>query len=106
MSDHPSVYSCEKPIARKHHKCCECRRPIFPGQQYELFKGLYDGLWSRFKTCQRCVRVRDLLIKKYKLRHDENPPFGYLFSDIRDMIMDRRRARKDRMRLQKNVVVV
>lgn len=53
----PSVWdSCHR-VARKHHACCECRRPIQPGSRYREDHGLWDGSWATYRTCGRCERV-------------------------------------------------
>ncbi len=43
--------------ARKEWWCCECTDPIHAGDIYEYAKGLYDGVWSEFRTCARCAQV-------------------------------------------------
>ena len=45
--------------ARKVHKCGECYRMIQPGEQYEMCTMLYEGDWSRCKTCLDCRSVTD-----------------------------------------------
>lgn len=57
--DHADVYVAEMVKARKAHKCCECEDPIKPGDRYEYVRGLWDGYWSTFKTCQTCVAIRN-----------------------------------------------
>lgn len=46
-------------IARKEHKCCECGEIIKPGQKYQKISGLWDGHFSRFKTCMPCYNIRE-----------------------------------------------
>lgn len=55
----PSVHSVSTPKARKEHQCEECRRPIREGEQYERVWGVWDGDMSTFKTCQRCLNLRE-----------------------------------------------
>jgi hypothetical protein len=43
--------------ARKPHKCGECYRKIQPGEQYEMCTMLFEGEWSRCKTCLDCRSV-------------------------------------------------
>ncbi|MFA7346890.1 MAG: hypothetical protein WCZ86_03925 [Desulfurivibrionaceae bacterium] len=38
-------------------KCGECYRIIQPGEQYELCTLLFEGEWSRCKTCLDCRSV-------------------------------------------------
>lgn len=47
--------------ARKVHRCCECYETIAAGTRYEYVAGLWDGTFSTFKTCDRCVRARELI---------------------------------------------
>lgn len=56
--DAPSAYSRTTPRARKRHECCECRGSILPGEQYERVFGVWDGDWSTFVTCARCIDIR------------------------------------------------
>jgi len=55
----PSVYNQTQPIARKAHRCTECRRLIEPGHQYEKTFGIWDGDVGLHKTCARCVAMRE-----------------------------------------------
>lgn len=59
----PSYYDERWHKARKDHRCCECRRPIHPGEQYQYIIGVWDGEFSTFKTCEQCVGVRESLNK-------------------------------------------
>lgn len=43
--------------ARKPYKCGECYRQIQPGEQYEMCTMLFEGDWSRCKTCLDCRSV-------------------------------------------------
>lgn len=44
--------------ARKQHKCYECGRVIKIGEEYERTRGLWEGDWSTYKTCQDCKSLR------------------------------------------------
>jgi hypothetical protein len=55
----PAVYSTSTPKAKKEHCCEECQRAIHPGEQYERVWGIWDGYASTFKTCQRCLNLRE-----------------------------------------------
>ncbi len=46
-------------IARKEHKCGECRATIRKGQEYEYVSGLWDGDFGVHKTCMKCVTIRN-----------------------------------------------
>jgi hypothetical protein len=54
----PEFYSLTMPVARKQHKCSECRCAIPAGQKYESASGKWDGMFQQFKTCQRCIDLR------------------------------------------------
>lgn len=41
--------------ARKEHTCSGCHHTIRPGQTYTRLEGLYDGEWTTWKDCGRCV---------------------------------------------------
>lgn len=43
---------------RKSFRCCECRREIQPGEQYEKHVGRYDGQLLTYRTCLLCVEIR------------------------------------------------
>lgn len=46
-------------VAKKTHRCLECRLDILPGTSYEYAKGLWESEWSTFKTCLSCVEIRN-----------------------------------------------
>ena len=56
--DGPEVFTEKIRTARKAHRCCECHESIEPGESYEWVKGLWDGQWFTFKTCQCCQEDR------------------------------------------------
>lgn len=45
--------------ARREHVCCECKEIIKVGSNYQYVHGVYDAHWYTYKTCQRCVTIRD-----------------------------------------------
>jgi len=53
----PTVSWQSTPVARIEHKCCECGSSIVPGEKYHIDKGVWDGEFSTYKTCQVCARV-------------------------------------------------
>lgn len=57
----PSMYSETWHKARKEHKCCECKRTIHPGEDYQRVSGVWDGEFSTYKTCERCADLREAL---------------------------------------------
>lgn len=52
-------YHKETPKARLMHKCSECGHAISPGENYEKVFTKFDGDVSAYKTCCRCVALRD-----------------------------------------------
>lgn len=48
-------------VARKEHKCNECRRPIAAGETYECVTGKFDLKMFVNKTCSHCVGARSWL---------------------------------------------
>lgn len=62
MNDYegPKVFAKKEIVARKEHRCCECRRKIWPGEPYIMAKGLWDD-WMDFKTCLVCEHVSNLI---------------------------------------------
>ena len=59
--DGPDVFSEAWRKARKLHRCCECGSDIENGEVYEYVKGLWDGHWSEYKTCEKCADLRESL---------------------------------------------
>lgn len=53
--EHADVYSVYKPIARKEHKCGECRRTILAGEAYERHSMVYEGTASDHIICSHCA---------------------------------------------------
>lgn len=57
----PSVYKIKIRLARKPHVCSECFRKIHAGEKYEHVFGIWDGLPSTFKTCERCLALKEFI---------------------------------------------
>lgn len=57
--DPASWYSRRQRTAAKPHRCSECSRQIAAGEQYEDVRGCWDGGIDRFKTCGRCLALRE-----------------------------------------------
>lgn len=55
----PDVYRQELRRARKAYRCGECGDEIQAADLYEAFTALYEGVWATYRTCARCVNVRD-----------------------------------------------
>lgn len=76
--DCASVYNSAMVKARKAHKCCECRRVIQPGEQYERVAAIWDGSWSHYRTCALCREIRDVF------RCGDGFLFETLWDEMRD----------------------
>ena len=59
--DAPDVYAEKWFSARRQYKCCECRALIDIGDDYQRITMLYDGRWSRYRTCEKCADLRESL---------------------------------------------
>ena len=57
--EQPSCYLKKTVEANKKHRCDECYRAINKGDQYEVVSGKWEGILSRFKTCKKCVGLRE-----------------------------------------------
>lgn len=53
--DYADVYSVYEPVARKEHKCGECRRTILAGEPYERHSMVYEGTASDHLICSHCA---------------------------------------------------
>lgn len=78
--DLPDVYDERMVVARKQHWCVECRHPIFPGEKYQLVKGLWGGEWATYSTCECCARARCALSRE--LDFGECVAFGMLAEEL------------------------
>jgi hypothetical protein len=56
--DAPEFVTTSLRRARKPYRCGECGDPISVGDLYEYAAGKWDGRFSCFRTCARCVNVR------------------------------------------------
>lgn len=59
---------------RKDHVCCECRDTIKKGEQHRITEMLFEGNWSRDRTCLTCVAIRK--------DHGDCMPVGYLKENL------------------------
>ena len=57
----PEFYDRRQHAARMPHKCSECGKRIAPGESYERAIGKWDGDVGVFKTCCRCVALRECI---------------------------------------------
>lgn len=54
-----TFYRAKNITAKKQHRCTECRSAIQPGEKYERASGKFDGFFKSYKTCCRCIAVRE-----------------------------------------------
>lgn len=59
--DPPEFYDVNFVKGRKPHRCCECLRQIPVGEQQEVVSGKWESGFSMFRTCMKCVDVRNNL---------------------------------------------
>jgi len=59
--EEPQFFSKATHKARAQHRCDECYRTIVPGERYERVRGVWDGTFSMYKMCPRCIALRDHL---------------------------------------------
>jgi hypothetical protein len=67
----PQFYSEEFPVARKAHRCVECRAPIEKGEKHLRYAGKWDGNVSGGRQHMLC---RELAM--FMNSDDECAPFG------------------------------
>lgn len=46
-------------LAAKDYRCCECSEAIAKHARHEVVRGMWDGSWSRYRTCLSCVEIRN-----------------------------------------------
>ncbi len=85
--------SCEPPevwngakerVARKAHRCCECRRVIAVGERYEFCSGIWDSEPNSYKTCAQCALLRTGAQRFVVDAWDCGPCFMELFEWLSD----------------------
>lgn len=82
--DPPEFYKQVWKKANKEHKCCECGYTIKKGEVYEHVSGKWEGDVGSFKTCERCVDLRDSLGDCYEHRglfEDYGEQMDYVVDD-------------------------
>lgn len=59
--DQPSFYALSTPVARRPHRCCECRTTIPTGERYEKAVGKWDGEVGTYRTHAACAALWDFV---------------------------------------------
>lgn len=67
------------PVARKEHKCNECRRGINRGESYMVERYVFDGEQKTHKTCAHCQVVRNWIAAECG---------GWVYSGLREDIQE------------------
>lgn len=55
------VYEAKVVMARKPHRCNECGVTIQSRERYERVGSLFDGRWDTYRTCARCLDLREFV---------------------------------------------
>lgn len=53
------VWNEKRQRARKEYRCCACHEVILRCDLYVRTSSLYEGSWSTFKHCLRCMEIVD-----------------------------------------------
>lgn len=74
----PEFYDEACHTARKLQRCCECRKPIEPGEKYVACSGKSDGRFWTFKQHFCCYHIARLINHELRDDGDYNGciPFG------------------------------
>ncbi|MFH1401797.1 MAG: hypothetical protein ABIG40_02440 [Parcubacteria group bacterium] len=82
-----------RPIARKNHQCCECKKIIRKGERYSYFGGLwrnehsYDQHFAMYKTCIKCEEVWDKILDVF-YNHGESDAIRAYGGLLKQAILD------------------
>lgn len=57
QDNQPSFFDSRTVTARKSHQCDECLDIIEIGERHEYTKGVWDGEFSTFRTCLKCIEM-------------------------------------------------
>ena len=53
------AYWATRVVARKRHRCNECRQDILLGERYERVRAIWDNEPAVVKTCLSCLEIRE-----------------------------------------------
>lgn len=65
--------------ARKIHRCAECRRAIVSGERYHTEAHVFEGRFTRHKTCTHCMVAREWLRQECG---------GWIYREVRADILE------------------
>lgn len=79
----PTIFEEKHITARKSHVCCECGSTIDPGEKYQHCRGLWDGSWATYKSCETCssIRYKAMVFHECMLFGELYDCVGYGFED-------------------------
>lgn len=84
----PVNFHCEIVAKSKlNHRCTECRGIIEKGESYERSSGIWDGHWSTYRKCTRCMALESAMEGHYR-GFFHSSPFGEMLSDARQALPD------------------
>jgi len=81
MCEMPTVYACDRPTARKEHKCCECQGVIRAGEKYHKHHGIWEGEPETYKVCEDCESLRQRADSAIEYK-DEMTAFTQLYETV------------------------
>jgi hypothetical protein len=81
MCEMPSVYQCDRPKARKEHKCYECRGVIRIGEHYRKHHGIWAGEPGDYKVCDQCEDLR-VLVDAGVAHSEDRTALGQLYESV------------------------
>lgn len=86
----PSTQQVTHHVAKKEHRCCECRGIIAPQDVYERTFGVWDGTAETFKTCSHCEEARDWLLNETPWKENTWMEDGavFLFGELREHLRE------------------
>lgn len=84
MCEMPTAYRMTVRVARKAHRCCECKGVIPAGEKYDYHSGIWDGSPATFTVCVDCDALRDQVVSECGLLWDEVPAFGALRDNVEE----------------------
>lgn len=87
IDDVAEVYFTKVRKARVQHKCDECFHEVLPGEQYHEAKMFYDGSWSRYVTCCRCMEL-EAWVKAHIPCFNQCRMHGSLLDDVKSTVDD------------------
>ena len=69
--------------SKLNHRCTECNGIVEKGQSYERSSGVWDGRWSTYRKCEKCMAFESAMEVHCRGFLGGNP-FGYMYENIRE----------------------